>query len=55
MHDETLRRGRSKKLESLWTGPYVILEKNSDVNYTIKKGRKTLRVHINKLKQFIDE
>jgi len=23
--DETLRRGRSKKLESLWTGPYKII------------------------------
>ncbi|KAM0724355.1 Retrovirus-related Pol polyprotein from transposon 17.6 [Formica fusca] len=54
VHDETLRRGRSKKLESLWTGPYVIIEKNSDVNYTIKKGRKALRMHTNKLKQFIE-
>lgn len=54
IYDETLRRGRSKKLESLWTGPYTILEKNSDVNYTIKKGRKTVRMHINKLKLFIE-
>ncbi|KAM0735227.1 Retrovirus-related Pol polyprotein from transposon 412 [Formica fusca] len=54
VHDETLRRGRSKKLESLWTGPYVIIEKNSDVNYTIKKGRKAVRMHINKLKPFIE-
>ncbi|KAM0735103.1 Retrovirus-related Pol polyprotein from transposon 17.6 [Formica fusca] len=54
MHDETLRRGRSKKLEPLWTGPYVIIEKNSDVNYTIKKGRKAVRMHINKLKPFIE-
>ncbi|KAM0733651.1 Retrovirus-related Pol polyprotein from transposon 412 [Formica fusca] len=54
VHDETLRRGRSKKLESLWTGPYVIIEKNSDVNYTIKKGRKAVRMHTNKLKQFIE-
>jgi len=54
MYDETLRRGRSKKLESLWTGPYAIIEKNSKVNYTIKKGRKTMRVHVNRLKQFIE-
>jgi len=54
MFDETLRRGRSKKLESLWTGPYTIIEKNSKVNYTIKKGRKTMRVHVNRLKQFIE-
>lgn len=39
--DKTLRRKRSKKLESLWTGPYVITEKHSDVNYTVKRGRKT--------------
>ncbi|EFN66432.1 Retrovirus-related Pol polyprotein from transposon 412, partial [Camponotus floridanus] len=54
IYDETLRRGRSKKLESLWTGPYTILEKNSDVNYTVKGGRKTVRMHINKLKLFIE-
>ncbi|KAM0727554.1 Retrovirus-related Pol polyprotein from transposon 17.6 [Formica fusca] len=54
VYDETLRRGRSKKLESLWIGPYTIIEKNSDVNYTIKKGRKAIRMHTNKLKQFIE-
>jgi len=54
IYDETLRRGRSKKLESLWTGPYKIIEKHSAVNYTVKKGRKTVRVHINRLKPFIE-
>jgi len=54
IYDETLRRGRSKKLESLWTGPYTIIEKNSKVNYTVKKGRKTTRVHVNRLKPFIE-
>jgi len=54
VYDETLRRGRSKKLESLWTGPYTILEKNSNVNYTIKRGRKAIRMHPNKLKLFIE-
>ncbi|KAL6419715.1 hypothetical protein ACFW04_013679 [Cataglyphis niger] len=48
MYDKTLRRGRFKKLESLWTGPYTIIQKNSDVNYTIKKGRKTMRMHTNR-------
>ena len=55
LYDETLRRGRSKKLESLWTGPYTIIEKISEVNYMIKKGRRTLKVHANRLKQFIEE
>jgi len=54
VYDETLRRGRSKKLEALWTGPYIIIEKNSEVNYTIKKGRKTSRMHVNRLKPFIE-
>ncbi|KAM0729433.1 Retrovirus-related Pol polyprotein from transposon 297 [Formica fusca] len=54
LYDETVRRGRSKKLDSLWTGPYTIIEKNSEVNYTIKRGRKTIRVHINRLKPFIE-
>jgi len=54
VYDETLRRGRSKKLEALWTGPYTIIEKNSEVNYTVKKGRKTSRMHVNRLKPFIE-
>jgi len=27
LYDETVRRGRSKKLESQWIGPYTIIEK----------------------------
>jgi len=54
LHDETVRRGRSKKLESQWIGPYAIIKKISDVNYVIKGGRKTLRVHANRIKTFID-
>lgn len=54
LHDETVRRGRSKKLDSKWIGPYEIIEKHSDVNYTIKKGRKTVRIHINRIKPFIE-
>ena len=54
LHDETVRRGRSKKLDSLWIGPYTIIEKNSDVKYTIKMRRRTMRVHVNRLKLFIE-
>jgi len=54
VYDETLRRGRSKKLEALWTRPYTIIEKNSEVNYTIKRGKKTSRMHVNRLKPFIE-
>jgi hypothetical protein len=55
LYDETIRRGRSKKLDSQWVGPYVILEKHNDVNYTIKIKRKTLRVHANRLKALVEE
>jgi len=54
LYDETVRRGRSKKLESQWVGPYAITAKLSDVNFEIKKGRKTTRVHANRLKAFIE-
>lgn len=54
LYDETLRRGRSKKLETLWCGPYVIIKRNSDVNYIIKKGRKEMTVHANRLKLFVE-
>jgi len=54
LYDETVRRGRSKKLESQWVGPYIVIEKNSDLNYTIKRGRKTTRIHANRIKPFID-
>jgi len=41
LRDETVRRGRSKKLQ--WIGPYTITEKISDVTYGIKGERKTIR------------
>ena len=54
LHDETARRGRSKKLDSQWIGPYVVMENHEGVNYTIKRGRRTIRVHANRLKHFIE-
>lgn len=54
LYDETLRRGRSKKLESLWVGSYTIIEKTSDVNYTIKKGQQAIQVHANRVNHFIE-
>jgi len=43
-----------KNLEAQWIGPYTIIKKINDVNYVIKGGRKTLRVHANRIKSFID-
>jgi len=51
LHDETVRRGRSRKLSSQWIGPYEVVEVNK-VNATIKKGRKLIKVHVNRLKPF---
>lgn len=54
LNNKTLRKGRSKKLEALWVGPYEIIERNSRVNYTIKKNRKLTKVHVNRIKHFYD-
>jgi len=54
LQDETLRRGRSKKLEVRWTGPYRVTEKLSDVNYKIQIKRKTICIHANRLKPFVE-
>jgi len=51
LYDETVRRGRSRKLSSQWIGPYEVVEVNK-VNATIKKGRKLIKVHVNRLKPF---
>jgi len=50
LSDETVRRGRSRKLSSQWIGPYV-LELNK-VNATIRNGRKLIKLHVNGLKPF---
>ncbi|CAC5380463.1 unnamed protein product [Mytilus coruscus] len=49
--------GLSTKLLHNWHGPYVIIDKLSDVNYKIqmcdsKKSEQT--VHVNRIKQFVD-
>jgi hypothetical protein len=51
LYNETVRRDRSRKLSSQWIGPYEVVEVNK-VNATIKKGRKLLKVHVNRLKPF---
>jgi transposase InsO family protein len=51
LFDESVRRGRSRKLSAQWVGPYVVLEVEG-VNATIKKGRTIIKVHTNRLKPF---
>ena len=47
-----MKKGRTKKLASLWRGPYTILGKTSSVNYRIQLigGAGSLVVHRNHLK-----
>jgi hypothetical protein len=51
LYDETVRRGRSRKLCSQWLGPYEIVSLDK-VNANIKKGRRIQKVHLNRLKPF---
>jgi hypothetical protein len=51
LFDETVRRGRSRKLSAQWVGPYTITEINK-VNAVITMGRRSTKVHINRLKPF---
>jgi hypothetical protein len=52
LYDETLRRGRSRKMSSQWIGPYEVVEVNN-VNATIKKGRKLLISSLEPYKSFL--
>jgi len=49
LFNETVRRGRSRKLSAQWVGPYTITDIDR-VNATIARGRKSTKVHINRLK-----
>ena len=51
LYDESVRRGRSKKLNAKWIGPYTVLAIEG-VNATIKRGRDGVKVHVNRLKPF---
>jgi hypothetical protein len=51
LYDETVRRGRSQKFSSQLIGPYEMVEVNK-VNATIRKGRKLIKGHVNRLKPF---
>jgi hypothetical protein len=51
LFDETVRRGRSKKLSPQYIGPYEVLAVDG-VNVTIKKGRNAQKVHVNRVRPF---
>jgi hypothetical protein len=49
LYVETVRRGRSRNLSSQYIGPYDVVELNK-VNVTIKKERKLIKMHVNRLR-----
>lgn len=52
MKTEAIKQGLCRKLHPLWNGPYTIVTKHSDVNYTIRVGKRTQKVHANRLKMY---
>jgi hypothetical protein len=51
LFDETVRRGRSRKLSPKFIGPYEVLAVEG-VNVVIKRGRTSQRVHVNRVRPF---
>ena len=51
LFDESVRRGRSRKLSVQCVGPYVVLATDG-VNANIKRRRSTVKVQVNRLKPF---
>jgi transposase InsO family protein len=49
---ENVRRGRSKKLEPQWEGPYVITDIISASNVKVKKGRKEEVIHVDRINSY---
>jgi hypothetical protein len=49
LFDETVRRGKCRKLSAQWIGPHSITEIDK-VYVTITRGRKVTKVHVNRLK-----
>lgn len=52
----TGRKGGSRSLSNRWRGPFVVVVKQSDVVYIVRKpgGRKLYTLHHDSLKRFID-
>jgi hypothetical protein len=51
LYDETVLRGRSRKLSPQYIGSYDVVAVDG-VNISIKRGRHTQKVHVNRVKTF---
>jgi hypothetical protein len=47
---ETIRTG-SRKLADHYDGPFQVIRRLSDVNYEIRRGKRSQTLHVNKLKR----
>lgn len=54
LRNEEKKAGKTKKLQSLYKGPYEVITIDSDVNCTIKINKKLIKVHMNRLKKFTE-
>jgi hypothetical protein len=54
MHDNTTKVGQSRKLTKRWKGPYTVIERNSDVTYTIMNEHGSQLVTLHRLKMATD-
>lgn len=52
LHDDTVKRGNTKKLQASYFGPYEVVEILSKVNTKIKLPNRLLTVHNNRLKLY---
>lgn len=51
---ETIPTGVGKKLQSLWRGPYEVVDLPSEQTTVIKNGNKLEKIHNNRLRKFND-
>lgn len=55
LNDPRKYKGRSKKFQMKWTGPYTVIQVMSNVLYQIQEGPKSVPkiVHVNRLKPYL--
>ena len=55
VRNSTMKKGLTPKLKrERWQGPYMVKNVISEVNYRVKRGRKTILVHYNRLKPYAE-
>lgn len=52
LYQPQTKKGLSRKLVRRWTGPYTVVEKHSNVTYTISKDGRAQKVNIHRLRRY---